>query len=253
MLTEDGDDIGGAEDTSTEGADAGTAAPDAWDGDFAKLDTQEWWKTVPETARPHILQAHEERESAKAQAAYYDRLFQSDDVATALRAELAEKDKAMGTLRESLTKAEGTVKEHQTRAEALEARLEETADEEAYKATQAKFPDIFADVHLTADGAAVDPTKGAYPRFVALLRAGMTEDDAAKAARAFLTTAPAAAPAERPKERPVKLPADVAAASEAGSNARAVISVKQLNEDFATRASRLKKEYEDEEREASRK
>jgi hypothetical protein len=224
------------------GAGAEGAAPE-WDGDFEKLDKQPWWASVPEAARPHILKAHEERTSATARAGYLDRIFGADDAVTALRGEIADKEKVISGLKESLGKAEGTAKEHETRARGLEERIADQETEQSFKTMQAKYPDIFADVVLTEDKKGVDPTKGAYPRFVRLLSSGMSEEDAATAARAFIAKPAEAAPA-RPATRTVEVPKSVSAATPGGNTPRATVSGKEANETFDDRAARMMREAE---------
>jgi hypothetical protein len=106
-------------------------------------------------------------------------------------------------------------------------------------------------VVVKADGKEVDKTKGAYPRFVALVHAGMSEDDAATAARAILTKPAEAAPG-RPKERPVPVPKGIAASSPGGGSAKATVSAQHAGEDFKTRFGRLQKEAEADEARAAK-
>lgn len=240
---EDGEGDVVAETTPTE-----TAASAAWDGDFAKIDTQPWWSTIPDEARPHILKAHEERTEASARASYLDNLFKSDDAVAAVRAELEAERSKLASLQEALSKTEGAAKEHETRAAALEARIADQELEQSYAASMKKYPDIFADVTYIKNAKGeedIDPTKGAYPRFVQLIVAGMSEEDAAVAARAFLTTKPAAAP-ERPKERPTEIPKSVLAAKPGGGNTvGATVSKAHANMTLDAKFKQAKREAEE--------
>jgi hypothetical protein len=234
-------------------ADAPVADTSAeWDGtDWSALDAQPWWKQVPESARGHITKAHEERTTHKSRNDFLDRLLGEDD------------DKVRSDLVAAQAERDALKAERDTLAESLrgiEARTAEEHQDREFTRLSAKFADIFADFEPDPKGDGVLP-KGAYHRFVTLLNKGFEEDEAAVMARAVMTkkepaaeVAPAApaAPAGPPKTREVKIPPAIAQANKGGNNPSATVNAKQVGEDLAQAAERLRKQYAAEEEAAAR-
>lgn len=209
------------------------AAPE-WDGDFSTLDKQEWFTAIPEKARTHITskaaeaaEAKEQATKATERASFLDKLFASDDAVVALQAEL-EKERgervSLQAALEAATKEKGDLEQ---RYKTVSEQVREAEADRAFETMQAKYPDIFADVHYKDEAKTDLEDKGAFMAFMDLLSRGVPEEKAAKLARAELasTTAPAqaAAPApkapERPATRPTTIPKAVAASTPGGNNA----------------------------------
>ena len=239
-----------------EGAVEALAAEPAfeWDGADWSPETLEkvpGWKTLPEPVRGHITKAHEERTAAKERQEFLDRLFNADD--DKLRKEHAE----VLSERDSLKQERDSLKEALS---GIEARAAEEAEEREYKRLEAKYADIWQDIHLDEKGELLQ--KGAYVKFVKLLQAGFDEEEAAAMARAVMITkaqpakpAEAAAPEkppEKPKVREVVAPPSIKQAGKAGNNPSATVNLKEASEDLNQRAARLIKEAEEEERRAAR-
>lgn len=235
-------------------AAGGTSAPE-WDGsDWTKLDSFEWWKAVPESARTHITKAHEERTSAKERSEFLDRLFNADDdkLRTDHAAVLKERDELRAErdfLKEALT--------------GIETRAAEEAEEREYQRIVSKYADIHADFRP------VDPAKpdgemtGAWVKFCALVAKGVDEDDAADLARKLIKPADAAPaqaapaapaatepakPAALPKTREVEAPKAVKHASPGGNSAVNTRPLAEKNASLDAAARRLQAKYEEEER-----
>jgi hypothetical protein len=221
-----------------------TSTPVDWDGSDWSPETlgkQTWWGGIPETARGHITKAHEERMTAKERSDYLDRLFSSDD--DTLRKDF-ETTKAE---RDALKKERDDLSESLKGIETRQAQEKEDAE---YTRLETAYPDIWKDIHLDDKGELLP--KGAYVKFVKLLQAGETEEDAAVMARAVMVNKPPAAvepaaPAGPPKTRDVKPPPSIAQASKGGANPSATVNAKEANEGIDQRRRRLQKQYEAEE------
>lgn len=229
-----------------------TEAPAPWDGDFAKADTQPWWKDVPETDRAHFTRVRDEHQKATERAAYLDRLFNSDDATAELRKEVEARNTELATLKQSLEALGTESTGYRDRATALEARIADQEADADFRATEAKYPDIFKDVYYTDAEKTKLADKGAYMRFVKLCEAGWDREEAATAARTLLPkttgTEPAVtAPAPLPKTRDVVVPPSIAGATPGGNSPSAVVSAQEANEDYKARSMRLRKEAEQEE------
>lgn len=238
-----------ADEIATPPSDAGAPAGDAateWDGaDWSALDKHPWWKAVPESARGHITKAHEERTAAKTRSDYLDRLFTADDDSVRRDLETTQKE------REEIRKERDSLKESLA---GIEARSAEESSEREFTRLEAKFPDIFADHHADPEKPGELLPKGAYVKFVKLLQAGETEDDAALMARAVMVnkravaadakTEPAAAP--QAKVRDVKPPPSIAQAGKGGNNPSTATNAKEANETIDQRLRRVRREAEEE-------
>lgn len=203
------------------------AAPVEWSGDFDALtDDIPWWKGVPETARTHFTSLREKAQEAEGRASYLDKLFESDDAVTSVRAELATKEAELASLKEALSAAETKHGEVEARYKSAAEQLADIEEERAFDRLKTTYPDIFNDLHYKdAEKKEIDDSKGAWLKFAKLLQAGIPEEEAAIMARAFLPTGanPAAGapvqPAPPPRtEREVEVPLAVRAATPGGSN-----------------------------------
>lgn len=200
------------------------AAPVEWSGDFDALtDDIPWWKGVPETARTHFTSLREKAQEAEGRASYLDKLFESDDAVTSVRAELATKEAELASLKEALSAAEAKHGEVESRYKSVAEQLADIEEERAFDRLKSTYPDIFNDIHYKdAEKKEIDDSKGAWLKFGKLLQAGIPEEEAAIMARAFLpagaTTTPGQ-PAPPPRtERAVEVPLAVRAATPGGSN-----------------------------------
>jgi hypothetical protein len=233
-------------------AEVAAPAPE-WDGDFATLGEQEWFKAIPESARTHISAKAEEAKAAAERASFLDKLFESDDAVAALRTELEQSKTERSSLQAALdaaTKEKGDLSEkYQTVAQ----QMAEIEADRAFEVMQAKYQDIFADVYYKDEAKTELEDRGAYMTFVDLLAKGIPEEKAARLARAELpagqaaTAPPAKAAPARPAERPVTLPKAVAAASPGGNSPSATHRVipKDADIDVAMQMAREKAAVED--------
>ena len=207
----------GAETTAVE-------TPTEWDGDFSTLDKQPWWESIPEGARTKLSSTHEELTKATERASYLDRLFQSDDAVTALRADLEAKTAELDGLKKSLGDVTAERDKLRTDHTTASERLAEIEADREFDRLEAKYPDIFKDVYYKDEAKTELEQKGAFMLFMELREKGFDEERAARLARAELPAggtpaAPAAAPAApvRPAPRDVKVPPSVAAATPGGN------------------------------------
>lgn len=234
---------GGAADT---GSGAGTGAAPEWDGSKDTLEAQPWWSTVPEGARSHLTKTWDDLAAATVKADMVAKLLDSDDAVAELRAQLQTKDTEFATLKAALDKATAEVGEYRTKAEQEAARAEDIEADREFDRLEAKYPDIFKDVYYTdAEKKEVDPSKGAFPRFLALRKAGWSEEDAATAASTLVPKV-AAQPAEpAPRER-APVPASIKATSQPGNSAATVVDGKSTMS-YEQAMRKLKAEAEREE------
>jgi hypothetical protein len=191
-------------------------ASPAWDGDFASLDTQPWWKEhVPETARDHFAKLHGDR-------TYLHEVLSAEEPAKLLQEKLDGLQKSLG---EEVTKQRTAAEQYKLEADRYKGdarRLQDELDDQVLSKRDAdvkfQYPDIYAHVQRDEKG---QITGGAVLDFARLTNAGYDDEAAAKMVRAM--HADALKPAEpmpplqpRAKAEP---PAHVATMGRGTSNA----------------------------------